>query len=135
MTSAFAVVIVISRHRSDVSLAPAAFLAQLLVVVCLGPFAAMGDASAKDWSLLALLGVIVASGIVLLTVAAQRIPAAEIAIISLLQIVLGPLLVWIAYDEQPALGTLAGGAVIVLAVLVQAAGDLRRREPLPVAVD
>jgi drug/metabolite transporter (DMT)-like permease len=135
MTVAFAIVIVISRHRSDVSLAPAAFLSQVLVVVCLGPFAAMGSADAHDWALLALLGLIVASGIVLLTVAAQRIPAAEIAIISLLQIVLGPLLVWLAYREQPPLGTLVGGAVIMLAVVVQAAGDLRRREPLPVAVD
>lgn len=135
MTVAFATVIVLSRHRSDISLAPAAFLSQVLVVICLGPFAEMGSASRHDWLLLALLGVIVASGIVLMTVAAQRIPAAEIAIISLLQIVLGPLLVWLAYREEPAPGTLAGGAVIMLAVVVQAAGDLRRREPLPIAVD
>ena len=127
MTVAFAVVIVLSRHRSDISLAPAAFISQLLVIAVVGPFAAMGSASATDWGLLALLGAIVACGIVLMTIAARRIPAAEVAIITLLQIVLGPLLVWLAYREQPSVGALVGGAVIMAAVVVQAAGDLRRR--------
>ena len=135
MTAAFAVVIVLSRRRSDISLAPAAFLSQVVVVVVLGPFAAMSSASATDWFWLALLGGIVASGIVLMTIAAQRIPASEIALITLLQIVLGPLLVWLAYREQPPVGTLLGGVVIMAAVVVQAAGDLRRYEPAPVAPD
>jgi drug/metabolite transporter (DMT)-like permease len=51
--------------------------------------------------------------------------------------VLGPLFVWLAYREQPTEATLAGGAVIMAAVVVQALGDLRKRgrEALPVAVD
>jgi drug/metabolite transporter (DMT)-like permease len=126
MTVAFAVVIVLSRRRSDISLAPAACLGQVLVVVVLGPFADMGSASATDWLWLALLGAIVASGIVLMTIAAQRIPASEIALITLLQIVLGPLFVWLAYREQPPVGTLLGGVVIMAAVVVQAVGDVRR---------
>ena len=126
MTVAFAIVIVLSRRRADISLAPAAFLSQVLVVVCLGPVADMGSASRTDWIWLALLGAIVASGIVLMTIAAQRIPASEIALITLLQIVLGPLLVWIAYREQPPAGTLLGGVVIMAAVVVQAVGDVRR---------
>ena len=133
MTMAFAIVIVLSRRRSDISLAPAAFLSQIVVVVCLGPFAAMGTASGSDWVWLALLGGIVASGIVLMAIAAQRIPASEIALITLLQIVLGPLLVWLAYREQPPAGTLIGGAVIMAAVVVQAVGDLRSYEPGAVA--
>lgn len=133
MTIAFAIVIVLSRARSDISLAPAAFLSQILVIVCLGPFAAMASASASDWVWLALLGAIVASGIVLMTIAAQRIPASEIALITLLQIVLGPFLVWLAYREQPSAGTLLGGGIIVAAVVVQALGDLRRVEPGTVA--
>jgi drug/metabolite transporter (DMT)-like permease len=133
MTIAFAIVIVLSRRRSDISLAPAAFLSQIVVVVCLGPFAAMGSASGSDWLWLALLGAIVASGIVLMTIAAQRIPASEIALITLIQIVLGPLLVWLAYREEPPLGTLLGGVVIMAAVVVQAVGDLRRHQPVAVA--
>lgn len=134
MTAAFAIVIVLSRHRSDISLAPAAFISQVLVIAAVGPFAAMGSASGADWGLLAALGAIVAGGIVLMTVAAQRIPASEIAIITLLQIVLGPLLVWLAYRERPSTGAFAGGAVIMVAVVVQAAGDLRRNA-VPVAAD
>ena len=46
------------------------------------------------------------------------------AILSLLELVLGPLWVWLAYGERPATATVAGGVVVVTAVLVQATGDL-----------
>jgi drug/metabolite transporter (DMT)-like permease len=45
-----------------------------------------------------------------------------VAIISLLEVVLGPLWVWLAYDETPSTATLVGGAVVVAAVVVQAVG-------------
>ena len=42
----------------------------------------------------------------------------------LLEVVLGPLWVWLADGERPATATLAGGAVVVVAVAIQAtAGD------------
>ena len=37
----------------------------------------------------------------------------------LLEVVLGPIWVWLARGERPATGTLVGGAVVLLAVLVQ----------------
>ena len=43
--------------------------------------------------------------------------------ITLLEVVLGPLWVWLARSERPSASTLAGGAVVVAAVLVQAFGD------------
>lgn len=134
MTAFFAFVIVLARYRPEVSLAPAAFVAQLLVVCVVGPFASIESASALDWTMLAALGATVAGGIVLMTVAAQRIPVSEIVIISLLEIVIAPLLVWITYSERPSRGTIVGGAVIVAGVAVQAVGDLRRREPETSAV-
>ena len=43
----------------------------------------------------------------------------------LLEIVLGPLWVWLAYDEVPAATTLAGGAIVAVAVVLQATADVR----------
>ena len=48
---------------------------------------------------------------------------AAVALITLLEVVLGPLWVWLARSERPSASTLAGGAVVVAAVLVQAFGD------------
>jgi drug/metabolite transporter (DMT)-like permease len=53
------------------------------------------------------------------------IPPAEVAVISLLEVVLGPLLVWLAYAERPATATLIGGVIVTAAVLVQATARLR----------
>jgi drug/metabolite transporter (DMT)-like permease len=62
-------------------------------------------------------------GLAFLTIGARLIPPAQVAIISLLEVVLGPLWVWLAYDERPGASTLAGGAIVVAAVLVQALGS------------
>ena len=51
--------------------------------------------------------------------------------ISLLEVVLGPLWVWLAYDETPSTATVAGGLVVVAAVVVQATGDVRVTRRVP----
>jgi len=61
-------------------------------------------------------------GLAFLTVGARLIPAAEVALITLLEIVLGPLWVWIALSEQPGALTLTGGAIVLVAVLIQVRG-------------
>lgn len=130
MTAAFAAVIVIARHRREVSMMPATFASQVLVVVACAPFVEPGSAGDDDWAVLAALGVgQMGLGLALLTVGARLIPPAQVAVISLLEIVLGPLWVWLAYDERPTAATLAGGAVVVAAVVVQAWGPA----PRPVA--
>jgi drug/metabolite transporter (DMT)-like permease len=63
-------------------------------------------------------------GLAFLTIGARLIPPAQVAIISLLEVVLGPLWVWLAYDERPSPATLAGGAIVVAAVVVQAVGGV-----------
>jgi len=59
--------------------------------------------------------------------------ADEVALISLLEIVLGPLWVWIARSERPGAGTIAGGVVILAAVTIQSLAA--ERLPPRVAVD
>jgi len=121
MTLSFAVGLVITRHRRDISMAPALCLSQVLVFVVAAPFAQPGTVGARDLVLLMLLGCgQIGVGLAFLTMSARLIPAAEVALISLLEVVLGPLWVWLATSERPSNATLLGGAVVVVAVAVQA---------------
>jgi len=121
MTAAFAAVIVIARHRREVSMMPATCASQVLVVAVCLPFVQLASVGDGDWLVLAALGIgQMGVGLALLTVGARLIPPAQVAVISLLEIVLGPLWVWLAYDERPSAATVAGGAVVVAAVVVQA---------------
>jgi drug/metabolite transporter (DMT)-like permease len=136
MALAFAVSIVISRHRRDVSMLPATCLAQLFLVVAFLPFAAPGGMPGDDLVALAALGAgQIGLGLAFLTVGARLIPAAQVALITLLEVVLGPLWVWLAIDERPTTATLVGGAIVVVAVVIQAAGGSpRANRPAPTPV-
>jgi len=123
MTLSFATGLVFTRHRSDVSMVPAICLAQLLVVLVAAPFADAGSVTVRDLGLFVLLGVgQIGLGLLFLVTGARLIPAAEVALITLLEIVLAPLWVWISIGEKPAAMALVGGAVVVGAVVLQATG-------------
>ena len=124
MAVSFAGTIVITRHQRQVSMAPATCLSQAAVFVCAAPFASAGSIGWKDLALLAGLGITqIGLGLIFLSLGARLIPAAEVALITLLEIVLGPLWVWIALGEQPSATTLAGGAIVLGAVVIQAIGE------------
>ncbi len=123
MTLAFALAVVITRHRRDISMAPAICVSQVLVAIVAAPFAHPGSVDAHDFGLIAALGVgQMGLGLAFLTIGARLIPAAEVALITLLEVVLGPLWVWLALSERPSTATLAGGAVVIGAVMLQAGG-------------
>jgi drug/metabolite transporter (DMT)-like permease len=133
MALAFAVSIVISRHRRDVSMLPATCLSQLFLVVAFAPFASVAGMPGDDVLALAALGAgQIGLGLAFLTVGARLIPAAQVALITLLEVVLGPLWVWLAIDEKPTTATLLGGAIVVVAVVIQAVGGSPRTRPGPV---
>jgi drug/metabolite transporter (DMT)-like permease len=126
MSLSFAIAIVITRRSSHVSMAPATCLAQLLLVVVAMPFAHPGAITGHDLVyLVALGGFQMGLGLALFTAGARLIAAAEVALITLLEVVLGPLWVWLAFTETPDRATLLGGAVVLLAVLVHVTADLR----------
>jgi drug/metabolite transporter (DMT)-like permease len=127
MTVSFAATLVITRHRRDVSMAPATFLSQLVVLVAFAPFASPGSADSSDVILLAALGITqVGLGLVFLTIGARLIPAGEVALITLLEVVLGPLWVWAFLSERPSTATLIGGAIVLGGVVLAV-----RAESLP----
>jgi drug/metabolite transporter (DMT)-like permease len=126
MMLAFAVSIVIVRHRRDVSMLPAICLSQILVAAVAAPFSHAGSGTGRDLLLLVLLGVgQMGLGLAFVTMGARLLPASEVALITLLEVVLGPLWVWISISEEPAATAIAGGCVVILAVLLQATEKTR----------
>jgi drug/metabolite transporter (DMT)-like permease len=124
MMVAFALAVVITRHRRDISMGPAICLSQVFILLVAGPFADPGTVEPKDLLFMGLLGVgQMGAGLAFLTLGARLIPAAEVALITLLEIVLGPLWVWLTISEKPATATLVGGVVLIAAVILQSGGE------------
>jgi drug/metabolite transporter (DMT)-like permease len=68
---------------------------------------------------LAFLGIVqVGLGLVLLTIGLRYLPAAQASLVALLETVLGPLWVWLVVGEAPSAAGLAGGAVVLGALVV-----------------
>jgi drug/metabolite transporter (DMT)-like permease len=117
---AFAVMVVITRWRHDVSMAPATCLSQVFLVVAFAPFASPGEIAGGDVAWLAALGIgQIGLGFALLTVGARLIPAAQVGLITLLEVVLGPVWVWLAVGERPRTFTLVGGLIVIVAIVIQ----------------
>jgi drug/metabolite transporter (DMT)-like permease len=119
---AFAVAIVVTRKHREISMASAACLSQTLLIVFIGPLAS-GPVHPHDPTWLALLGFgQLGLGLIFFTMAVRLITAAEMAVISLLEVVLGPLWVWIGVHERPNVATVVGGAIVLMAVIAQLHG-------------
>lgn len=89
------------------------------------PFAPMEPLSLGQAGLILISGgVILAGGAALLMLGPRYLPAAEVSMITMLEIVIGPLLVWAVLGEVPSTASLIGGAVIVVAITVHAAVQL-----------
>ena len=78
-------------------------------------------------------GVIVASGLILYSLGAKYLPSAELALLSLMEVVGGVLWVWMplfGINEVPSLTVIIGGAIITFAVLFHGVGARRKRMPV-----
>ena len=118
---------VVVRHRRDIGMAPAIWLAGLLSGAVALPFA---DPTAVTWEkvpwLLALSPGQLAGGLLLYMAALKRIPAGQAALLGLLELVLGPVWVWLFDGEKPDDLTLVGGSIVVAAAAANVWLDSRR---------
>jgi drug/metabolite transporter (DMT)-like permease len=119
-TLTFSATIVVARRNAEVSMAPATCLSQLLVFAVFAPFAHAGELSGANLGYLALLGIAqMGLGLFFLSLGARLISAANVALISQLENVLGPVWVWLAGIEHPSAPTIAGGIIVIAAVALQ----------------
>ena len=78
-------------------------------------------------------GLIVATGLILYSLGAKYLPAAELALLSLMEVVGGVLWVWLpifGINEKPSLTVIFGGVVITIAVIYHGYGSRSKREPI-----
>ncbi len=124
----FAIMLVALRRAGQRDMLPAICLAGV-VGAALG--FVMSDTlvlSRHDLALCLFLGVFqYAGGFILITLGARHLPAAEVALLSLAEVVLAPIWVWIGVGETPAALTLVGGGIVLAAVVVQALTGMRSR--------
>jgi drug/metabolite transporter, DME family len=71
--------------------------------------------------------IILATGMVLYTIGSRVIPAAELTLFSLIEVMLAPLWVWLILGETASVGTFVGGAILLVAVAFNAVAGAQRR--------
>jgi drug/metabolite transporter (DMT)-like permease len=114
------------KTRARVDLVPAVLLGGAISAALMLPLAVPLQAATRDIFLLALLGFFqLGLPCMLMVVAARRLSAPEVSLLALLEVVLGPLWAWLGAGEVPAAATLAGGALVLGALVLNEAAALR----------
>jgi drug/metabolite transporter (DMT)-like permease len=118
---------VILRHTQAHSLIVPAALGYLATAVLAWPFAPHHAFDAGQMGLVTLNGAIVlAAGCALQMIGPRHLPAAEVSMITMLEIVASPLLVWAVVGEAPPGLSLIGGGVILAALVTHGIWRLRQ---------
>ena len=129
MATSFAIATVLVRRYPETPMAPASALATTLTALVALPFSEPLETGPRDLALLALFGVgNYGTGFLLFMAGARSIPAAQSALVGMLETVLGPLWVWLVLNERPGAATLTGGALILAALLANTLLDGVTRE-------
>jgi DME family drug/metabolite transporter len=102
-------------------------LLSALVAFAMAPDLSM---SWRDVMLSAIMGgALITGGMILFTAGSRTVPSAELALLALTEVVLGPLWVWLAYAEVPRAETFFGGALVLAAIIGRALSGMRRTTP------
>jgi len=121
-------VVMLRGNASRVDMVPSVMLGALLSCLAVVPFALPFTASARDLALFVFLGVFqVGLPCILLVMASRTLLAPELALLGLLEVVLGPLWAWLGAGEAPGASTLTGGAIVVVALAANELASLRLR--------
>ncbi len=122
----FAVPVVIIRKHPEIRMMPAVILAAAMAATFAFPFATIWGNAAVDLGYIAFFGIVeygVAS--VIFMAGARHIPAAQATLIGVMETVLGPIWVWLIVGEFPGLRTVAGGALVLIALAIYTYRDLK----------
>jgi len=108
---------VMIRRHSDIAMAPAMLLAMVIGAVIAIPFAHPFDVSRHDLLLLLAFGFAqLGVGLTIFSIGAARAPATDVALLSMLEPIVGPIWVWIFVNEYPGVPALIGGSVVFVAL-------------------
>ena len=119
------------RHGRHTDMSPSILIAAAITIVFSGTMAAASGTGLAppivDVGLATMYGVLViGAGIFMLTIGARNVPAAELLVLSLTEVVFASLWVALAFGEVPSVLTLVGGLIILGSIGGQAAVGMRR---------
>jgi len=126
------------RHAADPEvrapdMLPAVLIGAVLSAAVTLPMALPFSATGHDLTLLAGLGVFqLAIPCLLVVVLTRVLPAPEISLLGLLEVIFGVLLAWVGAGEAPGANALTGGALVIGALLFNEWLALRERGATPV---
>jgi drug/metabolite transporter (DMT)-like permease len=102
-----------------VDMVPSVLIAALIAIVVALPLAWPPLATSPRTLTVALIMGTVQVGLplILVTMAARYLAAAEVALLAMLEVILGPLWVWLVLGERPTALALAGGVLVIGALL------------------
>jgi drug/metabolite transporter (DMT)-like permease len=112
----------------NIDLVPAVLVGAVISSLATLPLAMPFQASAHDVGLLALLGLVqLAIPCAMSVVCARVLKAPEIALLAMLEVVFGILLAWVGANEVPSQTVLAGGALVIGALVANEIAGWRLR--------
>jgi drug/metabolite transporter (DMT)-like permease len=132
----FAVFTIALRWKRLEDMLPAVFLGGIFAIIISAAICAANGYTFKlsnnDAGIAFALGIFqVGAGLAIYTLGSKAVPAAELALLSMTEVLLGPLWVWIFIGETASLYTMTGGLVLLLAITGNALTGLRRK-PVPI---
>ncbi|RPH42264.1 MAG: DMT family transporter [Burkholderiales bacterium] len=121
-------IVLLKRSGGRVDLVPAVLLGALIGMAVTLPLAWPLSASTHDLMILAALGVFqLAVPCMLMVRAAHHLAPHEIALLGLMEVVLGPLWAWLGAGEAATASTLQGGALVLAALLLNELAGIRAK--------
>lgn len=130
----FAIFTVALRWGKTGEMLPSVFVSGLFaIVITIGVCQYQGLSlmiGARDGGIAMGMGVFqVGAGLILYTLGSRSLPAAELALLSLAEVLLGPFWVWLFLGETATVNTLLGGLVLLAAIAGNALSGKRRKPP------
>ena len=116
------------RQYRDLEMIPGIALGGLMVFAFVALFVGLPLLPLWQIGLLALMGLVqLALPLILFAVGAKHVPVVPAMLISLADVILNPFWVWLVHGEQPPAGTVAGGALILSAIVGATLYENRRQ--------
>ena len=131
----FAVFTISLRWKKLEDMLPAVFLAGFFAIITAGILCQINgygfNIPSWDIGIALAMGIFqVGAGLILYTIGSKAVPSAELALLSMTEVVFGPLWVWLFLGETAGSYTLLGGGVLLVAITGNALSGLRRK-PIP----
>jgi drug/metabolite transporter (DMT)-like permease len=131
----FAVFTITLRWGKSGDMMPVVFLSGLFAILIMGVICVLLGLplilTPNDTGIALSMGVFqVGAGLVLYTLGSKTVPAAELTLLSLAEVVLGPVWVWLFIGEITTQNTMIGGAVLLAAIIGNALSGIQRKPPV-----